>query len=64
MPHQRRSSKSPKFAPAMEGPYLIQADVGKGCYDLATPDGKFLFRTNAKYLNPWRDPAEGGHILA
>ena len=53
----------PKFAPAWEGPYLVQADVGKGCYDLATPDGEDLFRVNAKYLKPWRDPAEGGHVL-
>ena len=53
----------PKFAPAWEGPYLIKAEVGRGCHDLSTPDGENLFRTNAKYLKPWQDPAEGGHIL-
>ena len=53
----------PKFAPAWEGPYIIQAVVGKGCYDLATPDGQSIFRVNAKYLKPWRDPAEGGHVV-
>ena len=52
----------PKFAPTWEGPYVIKADVGKGCYDLTTPDGKDLFRVNAKYLQLWRDPVEGGHI--
>ena len=66
----------PKFAPTWEGPYAIKADVGKSCYDLTTPDGvdlfrvnaKYLkpwrdpvFRVNAKYLKPWRDPVEGGH---
>ena len=54
----------PKFAPAWEGPYLIKADVGHGCYDLSTPDGEDLFRINAKYLKPSRDPAEGGHVLS
>ena len=52
----------PKFAPAGEGPYLIRADVGLGCYDLSMPDGGELFQINAKYLKPWRDPAEGGHV--
>ena len=33
----------PKFAPSWEGLYLIKADVGKGCYDLATPDGEDSF---------------------
>ena len=51
----------PKFAPTWEGPYVVKADVGKGCYDLTTPDGEDLFRVNAKYLKPWRDPVEGGH---
>ena len=39
-----------KFSPSWEGPYVIKADIGKGCYDLATPDGEDLFRVNAKYL--------------
>ena len=33
----------PKFAPAWEGPYIIKAVVGKGCYDLTTPDGQSIF---------------------
>ena len=53
----------PKFAPAWEGPYVIKAIVGKGCYDLTTPDGQSLFRVDAKYLKPWRDPVEGGHVV-
>ena len=53
----------PKFAPAWEGPYLIKDDVGRGCYDLSTPDGEELFRINAKYLKPWCDPAEGVHVF-
>ena len=43
---------------------MIKTDVGKGFYDLATPDGEDLFRVNAKYLKLWRDPVEGGHVLA
>ena len=50
-----------KFAPTWEGPYVIKADAGKGCYDLTTPDGVDLFRVNARYLKLWRDPVEGGH---
>ena len=52
----------PKFAPTWEGPYVIKYDVGKGCYDLTSPNGEDLFRVNAKYLKLWRDPIEGGHV--
>ena len=50
-----------KFAPSWKSPYMIKTDVGKGCYDLTTPDGVDLFRFNARYLKLWRDPVEGGH---
>ena len=52
----------PKFAPTWEGLYVVKTGVGKGCYDLTTPDGEDLFRVNAKYLKLLRDPIEGGHI--
>ena len=57
----RANLPRPKFAPSWEGPYVIYADVGKGCYDLNTLDGDNVFRVNAKYLKFWRDPSEGGH---
>ena len=60
----RANLPMPKFAPSWEGPYVIKACVGKGCYDLVTPEGDDLFRVNAKYLKTWRDPVEGGHVEA
>ena len=60
----RANLPMPKFAPSWEGPYVIKVCVGKGCYDLVTPEGDDLFRVNAKYLKTWRDLVEGGHVDA
>lgn len=42
-----------KFAPSSEGPYVIVADMGKGCYDLASVDGDNSLRVNVKYVKVW-----------
>ena len=46
-----------------EGPYLIKSDDGKSRYDLATLDGKSLFRIHAKYLKLWQNPVMSDHSL-
>ena len=46
-----------------ESPYLVKGDNGRSRYDLATLDGKGLFRIHAKYLHPWQNPVRNDHAL-
>ena len=50
-----------KYAPTYEGLYLVKGDNDRSRYDLATLDGKGLFRIHARFLQPWWNPVRNDH---